>query len=101
MRSCEEQYLEVVDGGEGYLKLCGKSGVVLKTASASQDLRDLYVHFKVTPAGTGAGKPGNYTLFNCTVVCSKRGQGTPLPRTFKAKANPKCCTKVKYSCSKF
>ncbi len=91
---CDEEYLEIVDGVQGYLKVCGGNVQKIDKFTASGDLRDLYIHFKATK-DLKAEPLRN--IFSCKVVCSERGQGhNKLQKGFVPKYNPKCCELIYY-----
>lgn len=90
---CDQEYLEIVDGGQGYFKVCAGNVPEIQNLTASGNLRDLYVHFKALKDG---GAEPNRNLFRCKVICSQRtqqgkGGGNQLQKGFVPKVNPKCC----------
>lgn len=89
-RDCQSEYLEIVDGGQGYMKVCSTaqhSTDPVVNITAADGLRDIYIHYRVLSPGV----KNNRTLFTCNVECSQRGEGNSLPKPFHPKTNPKCC----------
>lgn len=91
---CDQEYLEIVDGVQGYLKVCDGNVQKIEKFTAAGDLRDLYIHFKAMK--TGKVEPLR-NVFSCKVVCSERGQeNNQLQKGFVPKYNPKCCEFIHY-----
>lgn len=86
---CDEEYLEIVDGVQGYLKVCAGNVPKIENFTAAGDLRDLYIHFK---AMKDLGAEPLRNIFSCKVSCSERGSGAnQLQKGFVPKVNPRCC----------
>jgi len=80
--------MELMDGHKGYLKVC--PGQSISGYTASNDLRDIHVHFNVINPPVQKNPKGQL-IFNCTVQCSNRKDVNQLPTVVAPKINPKCC----------
>lgn len=97
-KPCDMEYLQVLDGVGGELKVCGAILPKIKNLKAGGDLRDLYIRFRVLKDQVDLlnlqKNMGAEELFKCTVTCGKRTVeegATQLEKKFEPKMNPKCC----------
>lgn len=97
-KPCDMEYLQVLDGVGGELKVCGGILPEIKNLKAGGDLRDLYVRFRVIKDQVEwlniQKNLGTEEIFKCTVTCGKRkveDGSTKLEKKFEPKINPKCC----------